>query len=81
MDTHVDSRTYTKKLRVNLYVYSCTIPDEGVTPRLLLTGLPGVPEDKKAHGSYRLDSPWPTRRHRRRESSTNKEGAGTCRTS
>src|ERR1043165_6618089 len=26
MDTHVDSRTYTKKLRVNLYVYSCTIP-------------------------------------------------------
>src|SRR3954463_12654809 len=25
MDTHVDSRTYTKKLRVNLYVYSCTI--------------------------------------------------------
>src|ERR1041385_129285 len=26
MDTHVDSRTYTKKLRVNHYVYSCTIP-------------------------------------------------------
>src|SRR3954469_10030061 len=26
MDTHVDSRTYTKRLRVNLYVYSCTIP-------------------------------------------------------
>src|ERR1043165_6029603 len=26
MDTHVDSRTYTKNLRVNLYVYSCTIP-------------------------------------------------------
>src|SRR3954468_24384957 len=26
MDTHVDSRTYTKKLRVNQYVYSCTIP-------------------------------------------------------
>ena len=26
MDTHVDSHTYTKKLRANLYVYSCTIP-------------------------------------------------------
>src|SRR3954464_4717560 len=26
MDTHVDSRTYTNKLRVNHYVYSCTIP-------------------------------------------------------
>src|SRR3954471_2454254 len=26
MDTHVDSHTYTKRLRVNLYVYSCTIP-------------------------------------------------------
>ena len=26
MDTHVDSRTYTKNLRVNLYVYSYTIP-------------------------------------------------------
>src|SRR3954468_22019657 len=26
MDTHVDSHTYTKKLRVNLYVYSCSIP-------------------------------------------------------
>src|SRR3954468_34198 len=26
MDTHVDPHTYTKKLRVNHYVYSCTIP-------------------------------------------------------
>src|ERR1043165_9982237 len=26
MDTHVDSRTFTKKPRVNHYVYSCTIP-------------------------------------------------------
>ena len=26
MDTHVDSCTYTKKLRVNLYIYSFTIP-------------------------------------------------------
>ena len=26
MDTHVDSRTYMKKLWVNLYVQSCTIP-------------------------------------------------------
>ena len=26
MDTHVDSCTYTKLLRVNLYVYSFTIP-------------------------------------------------------
>src|ERR1043165_5478185 len=54
--------------------------DEGVTPRLLLMGLPGVIGGGRPT-ELSPDSPWPARWHRHWESSTDKEGARICRTS
>src|ERR1041384_2579404 len=54
--------------------------DEGVTPRLLLMGLPGVVGGGKPT-ELPPDSPGPARWNRHGESSTDKEGARTFRTS
>src|SRR4051812_9605680 len=76
---YYESSTLRYLSRTSRWYYVVNPTDEGVIPRLLTMGLPGVPEDKRptelSHGS-----PWPASWHRHRSPRLARKVQEACRT-